>query len=76
MDGGQVMLEPQIVFNKAIIGLTHENQLVYSEHMIIESMAKEWEMSLDDASEFYEYNTLRALPYVPQEKRPVIVRTP
>lgn len=32
-------------------------------------------MDEEEATEFYEYNTLRALPYVPQEARPIIIRT-
>lgn len=71
---GAIMFEPQYLFNKAIVGVTHDGLLVYSEDKIIEAFIKDG-MAEEEAVEFYEYNTVRSLPYVPQEKRPIIIRT-
>ncbi len=67
-------------FYEAIIGYILNEEglpvLVYDYSKMIESLAAEYEDSEDpttDAIEWIEYNTLRTLPYISQEGRPVIV---
>lgn len=67
-------------FYNAIIGYTfnaYDNVvLVYSYDKMIECLAEEYSNSDDpvtDAIEWIEYNTLRSLPYVPSEHRPIII---
>ena len=67
-------------FLSAIIGYTFNEHglpvLVYGYDKMIESLAAEYTDSDDaitDAIEWIEYNTIRTLPYIPSDGRPVIV---
>ena len=63
-------------YDYSIIGLTDDNRVVYSyESMIIELMkTNNW--TEEEAIEWIEYNTLRALPYDQGVgKKPIIVST-
>ena len=69
-DGTVILENPS--FNDAIIGVTEDGRLVYSyEKMIVELSEKE-AMSPEEAQEFIDYNTVRAIPYM-GEHRPIIV---
>ena len=58
-------------FDNAIIGITTDDRVVYDYDLMIESLAKKDNMSLDEAQEFIDYNTVRTLPYMPNA--PVIM---
>ncbi len=59
-------------YDEAIIGITTDNRVVYSYSKMVESlMAESEDMSYEEASEFIDYNTIRALPYI--ENAPVIM---
>lgn len=57
---------------KAIIGLTEDGRLVYAYDKMIECLIDEEKMTYEEAIEFIDYNTVRALPYA-GEKAPIIV---
>ena len=50
-------------FADGAVGLTEDNQLVYSYEKLVESLAKEYGTETD-AIEWLEYNTIRSLPYM------------
>ena len=50
-------------YDSAIIGITHDNSVVYDYNLMILDLMKEDHMSYEDATDFIDYNTLRALPY-------------
>lgn len=58
-------------FNEAIIGITTDDRAVYDYDLMVESLAKKDNISLDEAQEFIDYNTVRTLPYMPNA--PVII---
>lgn len=58
-------------FDDAIVGITTDDRVVYDYDLMIESLAKKDSMSLDEAQEFIDYNTVRTLPYMPNA--PVIM---
>lgn len=67
-------------FYDAIIGYAfNENDLpvvVYDYNKMIESLAAEYDDAEDpimDAIEWINYNTLRTLPYIPIDVRPIIM---
>lgn len=67
-------------FYEAIVGYVfNENDLpvlVYDYNKMIVSLAAEYDDAEDpitDAIEFIEYNTLRTLPYMPNDGRPIIM---
>ena len=69
--------EDAIVFDNpsyedAIIGTSHDDRVVYSFEKMVECLMKEDSMSYDDAVDFIEYNTLRAIPYF-GERAPIVL---
>lgn len=58
-------------FDTAIIGVTVDGRVVYDYDKMVEHLATTDKISVDDAMEFIDYNTIRALPYV--SNAPVIV---
>lgn len=74
MEEGTVFLEPEY-FDEAIIGKARVNGhevLAYSLQAIIDAVYKHEVQDMDEATEWVEYNTLRAIPYM-GEQAPVIV---
>ncbi len=59
-------------FDNSIIGISTSGQLIYDIDLMIEEFAKENECSLEDASEFIYYNTVRALNYLQSDRKPII----
>ena len=60
-------------FDDAIIGVNTDNtpmRLVYSVPEMVECLMKQ-EMTLDEAIDYFEYNTRRSIPYV--ENAPILV---
>lgn len=58
-------------FDSAIVGVTSDDRAVYDYDLMVEDLSEQDNMSLWEAQEFIEYNTIRALPYMP--KSPVIL---
>ena len=53
-------------FDDSIIGLSSDlSRLIYSYDKMVEELASDEGWSLEDASDFIDYNTLRAIPYIP-----------
>ena len=70
---GTVVLENPSYLN-AIIGITDEGALCYSYEKMIECLIEEDKMEQEDAMEFINYNTIRALPYASSMGvRPIVV---
>lgn len=68
--------EDRIVFenpdyDSAIIGITTDGQVVYDFDKMVEHLVLTDAMSTEEAIEFIEFNTIRALPYV--ECPPIII---
>ena len=55
----------------AFIGITSDDRAVYDRNLMVKALMESDNMSEEDALEFLEYNTLRALPYIPNA--PVIM---
>lgn len=49
-------------YDDAIIGYTEDGRLVYDATLILAILAKD--MPYDDAVDFFDYNTLRTVPYM------------
>lgn len=66
--------EPENVFNNGIIGVSEDQKhLVYSYDKLVEALKEsEPSWSTEDAIEWLEYNTIRTIPYL-GENRPIIV---
>lgn len=62
-------------YDDAFIGLTLDNRAVYDYDKMVECLMKEDDITYEEAVEFIEYNTIRALPYI-GEKSPVVIQNP
>ena len=51
-------------FDNSIIGLTDNGCVIYDYDSMCEELAEEDNISIEEAAEFIDYNTLRSLPYV------------
>jgi hypothetical protein len=52
-------------YASAVIGVSEDNRLIYDFDLMVECLMDEDGMDAVDAIEFIEYNTIRALPYIP-----------
>ena len=59
-------------YDAALIGVTHDNRAVYDYEKMVEWLIKEEDFSYEEAAEWIDYNTLRALPYM-GEDGPIIM---
>lgn len=57
-----------------ILGLSHDDKVIYSFDKMIQYLKKRDGMSAIEAQDYIEYNTIRALPYL-GENAPIILRT-
>lgn len=58
-------------YRNAVIGVSHEGRVIYSERIIIEDMMFDEGMEYEEAIEHFNYNLLRSLPYM-GEMAPII----
>lgn len=61
-------------YKTAIIGISYDNRIIYDYDLMIEDLMKEENLSYEDALDFLEYNTLRALSYMGSDA-PIILDT-
>ena len=50
-------------YDEAIIGVTDDGNVVYNYSKMVEHLVEKDRMTQEEAVEFIEYNTVRALPY-------------
>lgn len=81
LDDNTIFIEPEDEFNGGIIGVSEDRQhVIYDYDKTVESIAAAYarknggepEDYYDDAREWFEYNTLRSLPYQDQSFVPII----
>ena len=68
-----IFLDPPQIFDKAIVAYWREKDLtIYGyEELVLALSSDESELTIDEAIEWINFNTLRALPYY--EKAPIVV---
>lgn len=59
-------------FLSAICGIDENGRIIYSYEKMIEDLMLTENMSYEDAVEFIDYNTIRAIPYM-GEKAPIVI---
>ncbi|WP_407453523.1 hypothetical protein [Methanobrevibacter sp.] len=59
-------------YDTAIIGVTLDGRAIYCYGKMVTELMQEEDMSYEEACEWIDYNTIRALPYA-GEKAPVIM---
>ncbi len=59
-------------FDDAIIGTSHNGRVVYDFDKMVECLAKEDNMTVEEAMDFICYNTIRSIPYMGADA-PIVV---
>lgn len=59
-------------YDDALIGVSHDGRAVYDYNLMIDWLIKEEGWTDNEAIEFIEYNTIRAIPYF-GEDAPIIM---
>lgn len=59
-------------YDNSIIGVTFDGRVIYSYERMVEEYMKDNECTEGEAVDWIDYNTIRAIPYLPNPK-PVIV---
>lgn len=67
-----VLLFSNPSYDDALIGVTTDNRAVYEYNAMVDWLIENDDMSYDEAVEWIDYNTLRALPYY-GEAAPIVV---
>ncbi len=67
-----VLLFSNPSYGDALIGVTTDNRAVYEYNAMVDWLIENDDMSYDEAVEWIDYNTLRALPYY-GETAPIVV---
>ena len=50
-------------YDDALIGVTNDNRAVYDYEKMIDWLVKNQDFTVEDAYDWIDYNTIRALPY-------------
>ena len=58
-------------YTDAIIGISHDNRAIYDYNKMVEYLVAHENITEEQAKEWIDYNTIRALPYV--ENSPIIM---
>ena len=59
-------------YDDSIVGVTTDGRVVYDYDKMIEELMEDEEWSCEEAAEWIDYNTIRALPYA-GENAPIIM---
>lgn len=70
---GVVILE-NFSYDDALIGVTDDNRAVYDFDLMVDWLVKTQGFTQEEAIEWIEFNTLRALPYMGDEAPIVVYR--
>lgn len=73
LDISAVAFESPAYLN-AIVGISHDDRLIYDYDKMIDCLIEEDGMSYEEAMEFIDYNTIRALPYY--SNAPIVLMHP
>ena len=59
-------------YDTALIGVTHDDRAVYDYNLMVQQLVEEEDFTEEEAMEWIDYNTVRALPYM-EPGAPVIL---
>jgi hypothetical protein len=74
LDAGyeDVVILENYSYDDALVGVTDDNRAVYDFNKMVEWLVTTEGLTVDEAIEWIEYNTIRALPYA-GEQAPIIM---
>lgn len=59
-------------YDNSIVGIAYDGRIVYDYQLMIQELAKDDNISLEEAQEWVDYNTMRSLPYY-GDKAPIVI---
>jgi hypothetical protein len=66
--------EDNYIFADAIVGISENpTQIMYDPEKVIQAFMKQNDWNYEDALEWYEYNTVRAVEYLSDENKPILL---
>lgn len=68
----EVLLFESPSYDEAFMGLTEDRRAVYDYYDMVQCLVESDGMTEEEAEDFIQYNTIRALPYY--ENHPVVMR--
>ena len=51
-------------YDNSIIGITLDGRIIYDYDLMVEELMQDDDCSMEEAIDWIEYNTLRAIPYI------------
>ena len=63
-------------YDSALIGVSHDDRAVYDYDLMVEWLVETEGFSEEEAVEWIDYNTIRALPYMGNDGPIVVIRFP
>ena len=67
-----VIILSDFSYDDALIGVSDDGRAVYDYHKMVDWLVEEEDFTRDEAIEWIEYNTIRALPYF-GPRAPIII---
>lgn len=72
LDSDAILLENP-AYDNSIIGVTLDGAVIYSYSCMLAEIKEEMSMTYTEADDFVHYNTVKALNYMINKKKPIIV---
>ena len=60
-------------YDNSIIGISNDNRLVYDYGKMLVEYSQDNQCTIEEAMEWIEYNTIRAIAYNSDEHKPIII---
>lgn len=67
-----LLFGPSGAYDDSIVGIAHDGRIVYDYQLMIQELAKEDGITYEEAQEWIDYNTMRALPYA-GDRAPIVI---
>lgn len=70
--------EEAVIFNvpsydNSVVGLSDDGRVVYDYDLMVKELTNDTALTEGEAIEYIEYNTIRTLPYIEEQVRPIIL---
>ena len=60
-------------YDNAIVGLSDDGRIIYDYDLMVKELTEKTALTEDEAIQYIDYNTIRTLPYIEQNVRPIIL---
>lgn len=71
-NGVEIKILDNHAYDDSVLGVTEDNRIVYSYERMVQEFMQDEDCSEEEAQEWVDYNTLRALPYL-GEDAPIVI---